>query len=571
MSNNTQKILEFTKWAPDLASISNSTSSTMTNVYPRADGFGPFPSLQQFTQALPAACRGFFFARKSDGSISVFAGTSTNLYQLDNSTLNWTLVSKGSVAYSQLVSTDNWQFAQYNDFVIAVQINTAPQKFILASATNFVDLGGTPPSASFVAIVGFFVVLTGLLSNPRRAHWSDLGAPETWTAGTGLSDYQDMSDGGNVIQCSGGDQFGVIFQQESIRSITYAPGSATVFQINRVSTQETLYANNSIINVGNKTFYCGASGFKMIEGSGSPQWIGKEVVDRTFFADVDSSNLQLMVGASDPNAPRVYWAYKSQQGQAGLFDKILLYDYSLNEWTLLVVSGEWLGTLAKPGLTLEQMDAIALGAITVTGAASGTAGRIRLTVDAVSNAYFTIAGQNFIVVQGITPTYMNGTWATVAVDATHVELAGSTFAAAYVSGGKIGGSIETITFSFDSVSRASTAALAGFNSLHQLCFFTGANLEAVMETSDSDPSGSTVEINGIWPITDAVTAYCSIGTRLSSSDPVVYSAEYAADSQGWCEAYVETRFARGRLRIPAGTTWSYAQGVSPDVSIAGEA
>ena len=570
MASNTQKILDFTKWAPDLASIGNQTASVMTNVYPRQDGFGPFPSLQQFSQALPSNCRGFFFSRKSDGSISVFAGTSTDLYQLDNTTLLWVKVSKGGISYSVLVSTDNWQFVQFNDLVIAVQVNTAPQKFILSSATNFVDLGGTPPASAFVAVVGFFLVLTGLLSNPRRAQWSDLGAPETWTAGVGLADFQDMSDGGNVIQCSGGDQYGVIFQQEGVRTITYAPGSAVVFQINRLSTQETLFANNSIINVGTKTFYCGASGFKMIEGSGTPQWIGKELVDRTFFADVDASNLQLMVGASDPNAPRVFWAYKSQQGQAGMFDKILLFDYALNEWTLLAISGEWLGTLARPGLTLEQMDAVALGAITVTGAANNGSGLIRLTVDAVSNAYFTIAGQNFIVVQGINPTYMNGTWKTAAVDATHVDLVGSTFAAAYVSGGKIGGSIETIPFSFDSVSKAAGAALAGFNSLHQLCFFTGPNLEAIMETSDSDPQGSTVEINGARPITDAANGLISIGTRMSSADPVVYSTEYAMDDQGWCEAYVETRFARGRLRIPAGATWTYAEGIQPDVSIAGE-
>src|SRR6266566_2038042 len=335
MAEDTQKTLEFGEWQPDQQTIGGNNAGEVLNVYPRADGYGPFQSYVQLSQALPAACRGFFFARKSDGSIAVFAGTITDVYELDNSTFAWTLVSKGSVSYAPLVSTDNWQFGQYNDLVIAVQINTVPQKFILASASNFVDLGGSPPQASFVSIVGFFVLLTGLLSNPRRAHWSDLGAPETWNAGVGLADFQDMSDGGNVIQSSGGDAFGVLFQQESIRTMTYAPGSPTVFQINRISTQETLFAPYSIINVGDKTFYCGASGFKMIEGSGAPQAIGKEKVDRTFFADVDRSNLQLVIGASDPNATRVYWAYKSQSGSAGLFDKVMLFDYVMNRWAHL--------------------------------------------------------------------------------------------------------------------------------------------------------------------------------------------------------------------------------------------
>jgi hypothetical protein len=563
--------LEFGPYAPDLNDIGSQISADILNVYPRKDGYGPFKSLQAFTLALPAACRGFFFARKSDGSIAVFAGTSTNLYQLDNSTFNWTLVSKGGIAYSPLVSTDNWQFAQFNDLVIAVQVNTAPQKFTLASSTAFVDLLGTPPSAAFVSIVGFFVVLTGLLSNPRRVQWSDLGAPETWTAGVGLSDFQDLSDGGNVINSSGGDAYGVVFQQESIRTITYAPGSSVVFQIARVSTKETLFANYGIINVGDKTFYCGASGFKMIVGSGAPQPIGKEWVDRYFFANVDRSNLQLMQGASDPTSTRVYWAYKSQEGAAGLFDTILMYDYALQRWSQLSISGEYLAALAKPGLTLEQLDAIAPGVLTVLGAANNGAGLIRLQLNAVTNANFTIAGQNFIVVQGITPTYMNGTWRVNVIDATHIDLIGSTFAAAWVSGGAVGGSLDALSFSLDSITKASAAELAAFDSSHKLGFFNGANLEAIMETPEGDPQGATVEINGLRPVTDCATAYVSVGMRMSTGDAITYSDEVQVDDQGWAEAYVETRYARGKLRCPAGADWSYATGIQPDVAIAGEA
>lgn len=579
MPSQASKTLNFGPYKPDLASINNNSASVLLNVTPRGDGYGPFQSFQSFTTALPAACRGFFFARRSDGSIAVFAGTITDLYLLDNSTFNWIRVSKGGVSYSPLVASSNWSFAQFNDLVIAVQVNTAPQKYTLASGGNFADLGGTPPSAGFVSIVGFFVVLSALLSNPRRVQWSDLGAPETWTAGVGLADFQDMSDGGNVINLSGGDAFGVIFQQESIRSITYAPGSAVVFQIARISTQETLFADNSIINVGNRTFYCGAAGFKMIVGSGDPQPIGKERVDRTFFADVDRGNLQLIIGASDPTSTRVYWAYKSQQGQTAVFDTILLYDYALDQWTKLSISGQFLGSLAKPGLTLEQLDAIAPGALTVTGAANNGAGLIRLALNATFTAQFNIAGQNFIVVQGVVGTVeANGTWVVSIIDATHIDLlrhpdtgVPSAFVNAYVSGGAIGGSLDSLPFSLDSISKSSAAQLGGFNSLNQLGFFNGPNLEAIMETSEGDPVGNTVEINGLRPMTDCATAFCSVGMRLSAADDVAYSTEVQVDDQLWSEAYVETRYAKGRMRAPAGATWTYAQGIQPDVAIAGDA
>lgn len=577
MPSQASKTLNFGPWAPDLASTGGN-ANIIQNVYVRADGYGPFKSFEAFTLALPVGCRGFFFARRSDGSIAVFAGTISDLYLLNNSTFAWDLVSQGGISYSNLVTSSNWQFAQFNDLVIAVQVNTAPQKYTLASGGNFADLGGSPPSAAFVSIVGFFLVLTGLLSNPRRVQWSDLGAPETWTAGVGLADFQDMSDGGNVSNLSGGDAFGVIFQQESIRTITYAPGSSTVFQIARVSTQETLYADYSIINVGNRTFYLGASGFRMIVGSGDPVPIGKEQVDRTFFADVDKGNLQLVIGASDPTSTRVYWAYKSQQGQAGLFDTVLLYDYALKGWAKLMVSGEFLSSLAKPGLTLEQLDAIAPGALTVLGAANNGAGLIRLTLDAVSNAFYSIAGQNFIVVQGINPSYMNGTWRVAVIDGTHIDITATqdgaappAFGAAWVSGGKIGGSLDALPFSLDSISKASAAELAAFDSNHQLGFFSGANLEAIIETPDGDGVGNTVEINGLRPMTDCAIAFMSVGMRMSLADNVEYSPEVQIDNQGWAEAYVETRYSRGRMRAPAGAVWNFAQGIEPDVAIAGEA
>src|SRR5207247_5968422 len=92
--------------------------------------------------------------------------------------------------------------------------------------------------------------------------------------------------------------------------------------------------------------------------TGAPEPIGKERFDRTFFADYDSGNLQLVIGAADPQESRVYWAYKSISGTTGLFDKVLVYDYVLNRASTINLSGEYLASLARPGLTLENLDAI---------------------------------------------------------------------------------------------------------------------------------------------------------------------------------------------------------------------
>lgn len=561
----------FKPWKPDLSDLGDVPFPDIENCIPQENGYGPFKDLTSFTQALPANCRGYFFGRMTDGSIAVFAGTSTRLYKLDNTTFAWTDVSKGGAAYPALSGDFNWQFVQFGDFVIAVQANAPPQKFVLSSGTTFVDLLGSPPQAGGVAVVGFFLVLTQLLSNVRRVQWCDLDAPETWAAGTGLADFQDLPDGGSTIGISGGDAYGLIFQEQSFRTMTYAPGSPVVFQINRISTNEVLFARYSIVNVGDRTFYIGAAGFKMVVSGSAPVAIGKEQVDRFFFNDVDRSNLQLCVGASDPTATRVYFAYKSQAGSAGLFDKLLSYDWALQRWTLLRISGEWLATLSKPGLTLEQLDAIASGGITVTGAANNGSGLIRLTLSpGVSNPPFVITGQNFIVVQGVNPSYMNGTWRFNGVDATHIDLVGSAFAAAYVSGGRIGGSLDALSFSLDSISKAAVVQLSAVSSTNKVGFFDGSNLEAILMTDEVDGEGTMLFTTGMRLITDCTTAVGSIAYRNDPGEALSFTDEQARDNSGWCPQLVESRYQRGRMRLPYGASWSYAKGIQPDAQSAGE-
>ena len=67
----------------------------------------------------------------------------------------------------------------------------------------------------------------------------------------------------------------------------------------------------------------------------------------------------------------------------------------------------------------------------VTGAANNGSGLIRLTLDAAN-----FRTGNFVTVAGVTgTTEANGTWVITKIDATHVDLQGSTFTNAYVSGG----------------------------------------------------------------------------------------------------------------------------------------
>lgn len=565
-------VLPFPEYAPDLSDLASKRSILIQGVLPRGDGYGPFKSFEALMQSLPGTCRGAFFARKSDSSIAVFGATATRLYLLNNTDFSWTDVSKGGAAYSSLPSGGMWQFEQFADTVVAVQINTVPQAISVTTLTAFADLGGTPPQASHVAVIGGFLVLSGLATNTRRVHWSDLFAITTWTAGVGLCDFEDFPAGGRTHGVAGGDLYGVVFQDDRIRRMLYVPGSAAIFEFVVISHTHSILGQYSFATTGDLVFFCSSQGFQRIDGGGKITPIGKEKVDRTFLADVDLANLQLFMAIFDPAGTRMFWAYKSLQGAAGLFDKLLCYDWAIDRWTTLSVMGEYLTSITKPGLTLENLDTLAPTPLNVTGAANNGAGKIRLTLNALSNAHFDIHGQNFIVVYGVGgTTEANGSWAFTIIDSTHIDLIGSTYTNAYTSGGHIGGSLDKLGFSPDSVSTASIAQIAIADSTHALGFFTGPNIEAILETDEEQDDGNLIFVSSLRPITDCASAQVSVGYRNTAQAAVAYSTEQSIDTQqGQAGALIEGRYLKGRLRCPAGSTWTYAAGMEPEGQVAGE-
>jgi hypothetical protein len=670
--------LPFAPWVPDLSDNETQVSANVVNVIPRGDGWMPFLSFLAFTQALPLPCRGFFFARNSDNSVSLFAGTAdSRLWLLNNSTLTWTdvtshevltlntlvggsgysggpfhavpttggtgtgleleiTISGGAVTgvtitpgangvgytvgdtitasvgggtgfsikvasilstYGPLAGTANWQFAQFNNLVIAVQANANPQVFNLASPTQFSDLtptgnaGGLAPQAAFVAIVNRFVVLSGLNGFAYRIEWSDLDNPLTWTPGVGQADFQDLPDGGIVGGVAGFDLFGVIFQNNVARLLTYAPGSPVIFTITKITGGDGngIYAPYGWVIDQDNVFWISQEGFKLLSPGGVPQPVGKEMVDRFFFNNVDASNLYLISPTTDPAASRLYIPFKSNAGQAGLFDTILVFDWRLTRWSMVQFSGEWLSVVARPGLTLLNMDSATPGAVSITGAANNGSGAIRLTVSSTvgmsTAAQQTVYGVwNVTQVTGSSPflAAINnkqntansqwGQWPITIIDGTHVDLVGSTFAGAYASGGVLGGNINLLTFSFDTVSTSTISSLAAWNPSNQLGFFNGPTTEAIIETGEQGGNDKRLFVKGFRVITDAPAVKGSVSYRDNPQAPYNYTTEVGIDQTGTCLVAgggIDTRYSRARIRIPAGTVWTYTSAVELDGTTTG--
>lgn len=582
-------VLAFGNYAPDVSSYKSQTSQAIFNVVPRADGYGPHQDLLDFTAALPSACRGYFYGRKSDGSVVLFAGTVTDLYVLDNTSFVWNKVSLGAGPYGALSANANWQFAQFGDLVFATQQNVLLQVYAMSSSAAFANQAGSPPQAAYIAIVGQFVVLSGLLSAEYRMQWCGLSDPTNWVAGLNQSDFQDFPDGGIVRGVAGGE-YGVVFQDTAIRSMVYAPGSPVIFTISRIADDLGLFGPYGIIRAGDKIYFPSTKGFAEIESGGLPHLIGKEQVDRTFFSNIDQGNMQLCIGFADPSNTRVGWAFKSINGAfAGAFDTILLYDYELDRWAQIAsVVGEYIAALAKPGTTLEGLDAIAPGGIAITNV-TNVGGFCVLTVAGIARVSGPVPPDgaptetqlqvgDLIAVGKVTGT--GGLPAAINVGNIKITAIGGAgpftlttnvaFVGAYTSGGLIAGSLDAMSQSLDVFPAVAAVALSAFSDTHMLGFFNGPNLQAILQTADQGDDENRITVSSLRPVTDAPQAFCSIGIRENLQNNIVFASETAVNARGVCPQRASSRYPRAQLRIPYGASWTFATGVEPVFKLAGK-
>lgn len=565
--------LPFPEYRPDVFDRNAKLTRFLQNAVPRGDGFGPWFDLTRYTALLPSACRGAYLSRSlTDGTLRLFAGTATKLYLLDNTLLTWTDVSKSGGTYGSLDADAVWSFAQFGNRVIASQRNDVMQSFVIGSSSAFANLAGSPPQAGFISVFGSFLFACDILSSPNRVQWCSIGNPTSWTGS--LADFQDMPDGGRVRRVvEASNLVGFIVQEQAVRRLVYSAGSDTTFQIEKLRTDLGILAPNSLVTSGGAAYFASTKGFVQLALDGSANFIGEERVDRTFLGrhtsqapqDVrnlacDPSALGLVFASADPARNLIMWAYKTVDGTTGLVNKALLYHVSGSKWGIVTISAEYVMTAARPGLTLEALDAIAPGAQTITGAANNGSGKVRLTVGATSG--WTTGDTKTISGVGGT-TEANGTWQITVIDGTHIDLPAVSYANAYTSGGIVGGSIDLLSFSLDSVATASLPGLAAFDSSHGLGFYEGSALEALIYTTERELSGGEViEVNNVRPMTDADAAYCCTITRDTYRGEATVNTESEMDDHGDCPVLDAGFLVRARLRIPAGAAWNFASGVT---------
>jgi len=351
-------VITFGEWLPDQEALNSRGTTFAKNVIPMLSGYRSFKQLAPVSNAATNELLGMFAGKDDESSAQIYAGDAGKLYEFSPGTLAMTDLSK-SGGYNTLGS-NKWNFSQFGEKVLATNYDDNIQIATVADSTAFADLGGTPPRAHFITVVRDQVMVANTydstdLEKPYRIWWSGLNDETSWTPGTNLSDYQDISDIGHCTGLVGGEYAIALFEKAIVRGVF--TGYPTVYEFSKLTTAKGCTVPGSVAAVGSsQVFWFGDDGFYMLQGN-EIKAIGAEKINRWFLDRLNVSYKQNMSAGVDPRSQNVIWSFPSTSSADGSNDEILIYNYTLDRWSYAEENCTAVAPLFTAGYTLEELDA----------------------------------------------------------------------------------------------------------------------------------------------------------------------------------------------------------------------
>jgi len=566
-------LLAHGNYLPDLSDYEGAATRNIQNVMPRGDGYGPFPSFSAYTQPLPAACRGAFYALKSDGTVITFAGTVDRLYQLNNTDFSWTNVSipaaVSSISHaSPGVVTYTNTFAA-NDPVVLSTTGTLPAPLV-AGTTYYVSATGLSGSVlSLSATPGGAAINTttnGSGTHSITSIYPALSATAQW----------QFAQTGNFVFATQANSVLQIFDLSSATAFAVALGSPP--QAAYISVVGRFLVLSGLLSTPYRIQWSGLNSF-----NASTSWTSG--VNSSDFQDFPDGGIVRGVAGGEDGIVFQDQAIRRMSFVAGspiIFqidrltqDKGLFAPYSIIRAgeNILFYAGQGFHMIAPGGLPTaigrEKVDRTFLADLDrgnlqmFMGAADPRSTRVYWAYKSASGTVGTfdkLLGYDFLLGQffpvASTGQYLLG----ISQSGLTLENLDS-----------ISGSIDALTLTLDAYATAVQPEIGQFNGSNTLGFFRGPNLEATMETAEQGTDNDEIFIRGFRPITDAPALFGSASYRDSPSAAVTAGAEVAVNSRtGRCDMRRATRYSRFKTRIPAGTSWTFCAGVVPDINPEGK-
>ena len=548
--------IPFAEWLPDLPDNLNRGAIEAKNVIPVEFDYGPLGALNPATAALAAKALGASQARDSAGNNYNYAGDISKLYEVRASAV--TDKSKGG-GYATS-SGEVWEFALFASTLVATNYSDEVQGIKVGSAGLFADLftSTLKPNARHLAVIREFLFL-GNTSDatdgvvPHRTWWSGRNdAVDMQPNAATQSDFEDCPSGGWVQRIVGGLEYGLLFQQEEIKRITFA-GGAAVFQFDSIDRKRGTPIPNSVIGHGRFVYFISEEGFFVTDGAQSHP-IGANAVDKTFWDQFDVADIAGVSAAIDPINKLVAWAFKGRGGTLKMF----FYNWETRRWSQAEVDVEILCNPVPEGFTLEELDAVALdSAADTTLSANEVSGQTIISVTSVAG--FSVNDTARITLNDATihQSKIN------AVGGSTITIDDSLPSAADSGNRFVRTTIDVLTPGLDSPQwRGGGINFGAFDTAHKLGYFDGANLAATIETGETElHPGRVSTVTKVRPLIDGGTITARVAGRNALQDAVAYGGSGAIDDIGEIGLLDESRYHRFRASVAAGGVWAHAQGL----------
>lgn len=328
--------LELTGFAPDLDPAIPGVLTDCDNIVPTTRGLSSGASL--VTSGYPALATtptSAFVAELLDGTKRTFAASSTAIYEATSGT--WTDRSR----VGGYTGTNRTRFCVFGNQVLSANRTQAINQ--AAPGGAFADISGAPTASILVAAAGFVMAL--------NINGMTLGdAPDGW----GCCAIRDQTNWTPSVttQCAAGrllDSPGAIRAGAALGSDVVAykntsmylgryVGAPFVWSWSRVPGDIGCSGAESLVVVGTQHFFIGPSDFYVFDGT-VPRPIGGATFSSTstpvrewFFANLNATYRDRVIGVADTARDLVYWYFPSNSSTTGALDTQLVYNYRLDRW-----------------------------------------------------------------------------------------------------------------------------------------------------------------------------------------------------------------------------------------------
>ncbi len=491
--------IQFGEWLPDTPDYKNPGCVVADGCYPSPGGYGPFLGPQPQGHAVNEKVQGAGHFSRSDGSWVTVGGTSTKLFVIAGGSLTET------TGYTAIGPEAYWQFARFNDYIVAVAPNNAPQYLSdIDTATTWAALPGSPPQAKVVGRVGHFLVLGNLsgIGRPNAIQWSAENDPLDWPT-PGTRDARLKQSGRAYLQpeygavtAIAGDRYPLVFQERAITRLDPV-GPPTVFQATTISEERGAIAAGAVVTVGFVTYFLAHDGFWATNGADIVP-IGSKRINKWFFDEASQVDVHRTHGIVDWERQCIVWAFY-MESNPDTFRKLLIYSWQENRWSTATLTVDYLVEGNVPATTLEGLDALFPSGI-----------------------------------ESVSPDLDSQTWAARgAVLAAFMQNANGQSELNLLNGATLAAAWET------GDAEPEPGLRVGAVGIYPL-----------IENADRNTSAL-------------------LGRRDAKGGPITWSAAGVVNGAGFCPVRGEGRFVRARVEIPAGSSWKKAQGVQVRYRIAG--